>query len=225
MFDAYLFDFDGVIVNSEHLTLKAVHDVLKNEGVSETLWPSTNYQGWSWQAIKGDVDSLDLIHAAPPVHAYSTAFDRLFHETIPEPIAGISTVLQKAAELGRVGIVTASAGGVVRTCLQHYGWSEHISCVMSAELYSQSKPHPECYLRAAELLEAELSKTIIFEDSDVGLTGAKASGATVVAICGEHARSTLLKHRADAYWTDFSSAVHSEIFGGSIALSPQKLSE
>jgi beta-phosphoglucomutase-like phosphatase (HAD superfamily) len=46
----------------------------------------------------------------------------------------------------------------------------------------RTKPFPDPYLHAAKLLEVDISKCLIFEDSPTGLTAAKASGAFVVAI-------------------------------------------
>ena len=46
----------------------------------------------------------------------------------------------------------------------------------------RTKPFPDPYLHAAKLLEVEISNCLIFEDSQTGITAAKASGAFVVAI-------------------------------------------
>ena len=56
------------------------------------------------------------------------------------------------------------------------------SAVVSLDDITNGKPHPEPYLRAAELLDVAPSELVVLEDTDIGVTSAKAAGAYVVGI-------------------------------------------
>ncbi|MBO4613001.1 MAG: HAD family phosphatase [Bacteroidaceae bacterium] len=54
--------------------------------------------------------------------------------------------------------------------------------IMTSEDFTESKPSPQCYLRAAAALEVPIAECVVFEDSINGLLSAKASGAYVVGL-------------------------------------------
>ena len=53
---------------------------------------------------------------------------------------------------------------------------------ISSDDVANTKPHPDAYLKAASISDADISNCLIFEDSPTGLTAARASGAFVVGI-------------------------------------------
>ena len=54
--------------------------------------------------------------------------------------------------------------------------------IMTSEDFTESKPSPQCYLRAAAALDVPIAECVVFEDSINGLRSAKASGAYVVGL-------------------------------------------
>lgn len=54
--------------------------------------------------------------------------------------------------------------------------------IMTSEDFTESKPSPQCYLRAAAALDVPIAECVVFEDSINGLLSAKASGAYVVGM-------------------------------------------
>jgi beta-phosphoglucomutase-like phosphatase (HAD superfamily) len=53
---------------------------------------------------------------------------------------------------------------------------------ISSDDVAQTKPDPECYLKAASLSGSEISNCLVFEDSITGITAAKASGAYLIGV-------------------------------------------
>ena len=219
MFDAFLFDFDGVLIDSEHLTLDAVHQVLQTYGVPGEQLPQRNYQGWSWEAIHRNLVHLELnVSEEVMVSNYAHAFATLVRTRSPRQIPGVNDALKRASHLGKVGIVTASDGALVHSSLKQHGWTSYVDAVVSADTYDQPKPDPECYLKAARQLGVDISECVIFEDSDVGLKGALASGGHVIAILGGRPIPPDVRIRLAATWPDFTDALNTVFFGGREAL-------
>ena len=54
--------------------------------------------------------------------------------------------------------------------------------ILTSEDFTKSKPDPECYIKAMQLLDVQPNETYVFEDSINGLNSAKASGAHVVGL-------------------------------------------
>ena len=68
--------------------------------------------------------------------------------------------------------------------LQCFGVSHLFDSIITQEDTKKLKPNPECYLKAMEIAQIGSDNTIIFEDSDVGVTAGLASGAVVYRVNG-----------------------------------------
>lgn len=79
------------------------------------------------------------------------------------------------------GLVSASPRPIVDGVLQ--GMIEkYFDVTVAAGDIERTKPHPDPYLHAAKLLDVDITRTLIFEDSPTGIAAAEASGAFVVAV-------------------------------------------
>lgn len=63
--------------------------------------------------------------------------------------------------------------------------------IMTSEDFTESKPSPQCYLRAAAALDVPIAECVVFEDSINGLLSAKASGAYVVGLATTNPREVI----------------------------------
>jgi HAD superfamily hydrolase (TIGR01509 family) len=79
------------------------------------------------------------------------------------------------------GLVSASPRNIVDAVLDNLGGSPFPFSI-SADDVLRTKPHPDAYLLAAERSGAEISHSLIFEDSLTGVTAAQASGAWLIAV-------------------------------------------
>ena len=66
------------------------------------------------------------------------------------------------------------------------GLTPYVSALVAADHVTHGKPHPEGYLRAAELLGVPPTSVLAFEDTEAGVASARAAGARVV---GDHAHA------------------------------------
>jgi HAD superfamily hydrolase (TIGR01509 family) len=106
-----------------------------------------------------------------------------------EAVAGAVAFIEALPpELPRA-IASSSSVEWIERHLDHLGLRGHFgSNIFSARVHvERGKPAPDIYLHAADAMGADIGRTVIIEDSPVGVTGAVASGATVIGLCaGTH---------------------------------------
>ena len=191
-FDAIIFDFDGVLIESEYISGQQVAATLTGLGypttVDEALDTFTGLGGSDFQgAVSGWIGGPvpEAFHAARQVEddrvmrdgvdavAGAIDFVRALPAALPRAIASSSTTAWIARHLDHIGLRTAFGSHL-------YSGREHVT---------RGKPAPDIYLHAAAAIGADIGRTLIIEDSIVGVTGAVASGAHVVGLAvGLHCR-------------------------------------
>jgi HAD superfamily hydrolase (TIGR01509 family) len=188
--DAIIFDFDGVLLESEYELNKLLAELLTNMGhphsVGEAIEHFTGLAGNDF--IKTVENRIGRTLPADFHDRMSAEGKRALAEGI-QPIAGaIDFVLSLPAPLPRA-IASSSSTKWIRTHLAHLGLEDlfepHI--YSGREHVERGKPAPDLYLHAADQLGVEIARTVILEDSKVGATGALASGARVIGLAaGSH---------------------------------------
>ncbi|WP_245656737.1 HAD family hydrolase [Sphingomonas asaccharolytica] len=189
-FAALLFDFDGVLIESEYIGNKHIADFLTSIGHPTTPEQSmANFMGYAGK------DFLDRVEAwigrALPEDFFAAreAEDaRVMAEGIGEVAGAVAFVRSLPRDLPKA-VVSSSSTRWIRRHLEHIGLSD----VFGDHLYSgrehveRGKPAPDLYLYGAEKLGVAIGDCAIIEDSQVGATGAVASGGYVIGLCaGNH---------------------------------------
>ena len=189
-FAALLFDFDGVLIESEYIGNKHIADFLTSIGHPTTPEESmANFMGYAGK------DFLDRVEAwigrALPEDFFAAreAEDaRVMAEGIGEVAGAIAFVRSLPTDLPKA-VVSSSSTRWISRHLEHIGLSD----VFGDHLYSgrehvaRGKPAPDLYLYAADKLGVTIGDCAIIEDSPVGATGAVASGGHVIGLCaGNH---------------------------------------
>jgi beta-phosphoglucomutase-like phosphatase (HAD superfamily) len=87
-----------------------------------------------------------------------------------------------AADRVPVAIVSGAALEEIEPVVAAAGLGPSIVAIVAADHVADGKPHPEGYLRAAELLEVEPRELLAFEDTEAGVASAKSAGARVVGL-------------------------------------------
>ncbi|MGO1507246.1 MAG: HAD family hydrolase [Microbacteriaceae bacterium] len=81
----------------------------------------------------------------------------------------------------RTALVTMSLGRMARSVVDLIGF-DAFEYVVAGDDVARPKPHPEPYLRAAELLDIDIADTLVIEDSPTGVRAGVASGAVAVGV-------------------------------------------
>ncbi|MBY8824740.1 HAD family hydrolase [Sphingomonas colocasiae] len=188
--EAIIFDFDGVLLESEYAGNRHLAETLTGLGHPTSVEDSmANFMGlagsdfldaisaWiggpvppAFHAIRDEEDDRMIREGIAPV-AGAVDFVRGLSPALPRAIASSSSTRWIAAHLDHLGIGDAFDGRI-------FSGREHVA---------RGKPAPDLYLHAAQAIGADIRNTLIIEDSPVGVTGALASGAHVVGLCvGQH---------------------------------------
>jgi HAD superfamily hydrolase (TIGR01509 family) len=185
-FDAILFDFDGVLLESEFAGNRQIAAYLTAIGHPTTADESVaNFMGLSGRSFLDAVERWIGRTLPDDFHTARAAEDARVLEEGLEPVAGaIGFVLSLPADLPRA-IVSSSPTHWIDTHLRHLGirdaFGDHL--YSGREHVTHGKPAPDLYLHAAAALGVDIRRCVILEDSPVGVTGAVASGAHVIGLC------------------------------------------
>ena len=188
-FDAILFDFDGVLIESEWAGNKQIADWLTANGHPTTTAEAMDlFMGLSGPDFHAAMERR--IGGALPdafVAARREEDARVLREGLDEVAGAVAFVRSLPPDLPRA-VVSSSSTHWITTHLDHLGLRHAFSHVFSGkEHVARGKPAPDLYLYAAEKLGVPIGRCAIIEDSPVGATGAVASGGYVIGLCaGSH---------------------------------------
>jgi len=182
---ALVFDFDGLICDTELPAFVSWRAAWREHGVELTLD--------TWSARIGTVDGFDpageLEVRCGRTFTADAAARRIAHRndllSTTTPLPGVADYLADAARLGlAVGVASSSPREWVGEHLERLGLAHHFTCLSCFDEQDElaAKPAPDLYLAAVERLGVDPDDTIAFEDSEHGVTAAKAAGLHCVAV-------------------------------------------
>ncbi len=189
-FDALLFDFDGVLIESEYAGNRQIADFLSAAGHPTSPEESMeHFMGLAGPDFLAAIKRRIGTTLPQGFHEAREAEDaRAMAEGIEAVAGAVAFVSALPPALPRA-IVSSSATRWIDRHLRHIGlrdaFGDHL--YSGREHVERGKPAPDLYLHAAQALGVPIERIAIIEDSPVGATGAVASGAYVIGLCaGTH---------------------------------------
>ncbi|SNY67415.1 HAD family hydrolase [Paractinoplanes atraurantiacus] len=180
--DALIFDFDGLLMDTETTLLESWRHEWRQHGLELTE------QGF-FADHGGDVNEQRYAALAAAVgagydraasHARRTAYRLTLNQKL-EPAPGIRQWFAEAAELGlRLAVASSSHENHVRGLLERAGLAADIDVLACGNEVAAHKPDPAVYLLALARLGTE--RAVAFEDTPHGVAAAQAAGLPCVAI-------------------------------------------
>lgn len=185
---AFLFDFDGVVADSEPLHMETFRETLAPLGirVDEKRWYK-EFAGrgspYIMEVLLGEAGITDGKEVKGYVDKRRKLFEMRVREGMLTERAGLGRFLEDA-EKGGVGIAVVSGGHRenVVSALKMLGMDGRFGLILCREDYVKGKPDPECYLKAAAMLGAKPGECVAFEDSESGCMSAKNAGMKIVLV-------------------------------------------
>jgi HAD superfamily hydrolase (TIGR01509 family) len=180
---AYIFDLDGVIVDSMPMHTEAWLIYLRRLGIpSDRLVERMHGR-------RNDEIVRDLFGGALPaaeIDAHGAAKERLYRELMAPRLSaclvpGIAAFLDRHPHVPK-GVASNAEPANVDFVLEGAGLGAHFPVRLNGRHATRPKPDPEIYRRAAALLNTPPAECVIFEDSPAGMAAAHGSGARVVAV-------------------------------------------
>ena len=181
---AIIFDFDGVIADSEVPYNRALAESLTAIGLPTSYEESlTRYCGHNWQECVRRIETrLD----GPLPEDFREVYDMRAQARFDagfDPVNGVVDFLARTAHLPRA-IASSSGAPYIEWALERFGLGAHFTGqIHSADGMERGKPHPDIYLIAAEALGVDPAECLVFEDSPTGATAAVAAGMHVIGLC------------------------------------------
>jgi beta-phosphoglucomutase len=181
----FIFDMDGVLVDSMPFHVEAWVQVLGQQGVHKTreeflrdLAGKTNraiLRRWFGPTFPdADMAALEA--------RKETLYRRLYRPAL-KPLDGLLDFLAAATRLGIPMAVATAAGRANRGfVLDGLGIRQYFTAAVGPEEVPDGKPHPGMFLRAAEHLGLPPARCLVFEDALAGVEAATRAGMKAVAL-------------------------------------------
>lgn len=185
MIKALIFDFDGLIIDSESPELQVWQEVFAEHGreLGFDLWadlvgrPGNHFDLYSYfrQHVNPTVD-IDALRKERRA--------RVIALTESQPVLpGVQDYLHGASAMGlKVGLASSSSGGHVRGHLARLNLLGYFHATKCFEDTDTHKPEPGPYRAVLDDLGVAADEALVFEDSPNGVTSAKAAGIFCVAV-------------------------------------------
>ncbi len=191
-FQLFLFDFDGLLVNTEHLHYQAYINALERKGFHLPLsfanfLELAHFDSKAWReaifvSVPGSEADWDSLYREK-----ARSYLDLVASGKVELMPGVEEVLTELEKAGiRRCVVTHSPLEQTELIRSRLPLLKTIPKWITREEYEKPKPHPECYLKAIELYGKKGDRIIGFEDSIRGLRALQKTPALPVLICPEH---------------------------------------
>jgi len=199
MAQGIIFDFDGLIVDTELPEYQSWQEMYESYGCSLPLaeWVKLIGAGYA----SGRFDPYDYLEEqlGQPIDREDVRLKRRQRSAqlqASQPILpGVKSYISCAKQLGlRLGIASSSPHHWVNGHLARLGLEQHFECVKCAEDVAKTKPDPELYLSVLDALELAPNDAIALEDSPNGILAAKRAGIFCVAVPNPLTRELTFDH-------------------------------
>jgi HAD superfamily hydrolase (TIGR01509 family) len=184
MAKAVIFDFDGVLVESES------HWSREQQAVYARMvpdWKAEDLKAMKGLSLRDEHARLSATRGLKmPFDEYERTFDSLagaVYSTHATLIEGMRQVLETLHSAGvPMAIASSSNRAWIEIALKRFGLESFFSAVTTWEDVPRGKPFPDVYLAAAARLSVEPALCVVVEDSPAGITAGKAAGMHVIAM-------------------------------------------
>lgn len=183
--EAFLFDMDGLIFDTEQLFMEQLAVVMKERGYELTKEIYCRSLGMTGQALK---DLMCGIYGEDYPLSETGGESRKRVTMIAETVGlrvkpGIPQLLAWLREQGkRCAVVSSTESAHVKRYLELAGLSEYFDEVIGGEMVEKSKPEPDIFLLGCKCLGVKPTQSVVLEDSENGIRGAHSAGIATICI-------------------------------------------
>ena len=180
MIQTVIFDMDGVIIDSEPVYFKIDKEMFEELNIAVSFEEHCTYVGTSSQNMW---DAIIKKHGIPGDPGelmrkeYNLYMDYLVNANDLQPIDGVMELINGLHENNfKLILASSSRMEIIDIILKKFKLSDLFIAKVSGSELAHSKPHPEIFLRSAQLAGSEPKECIVIEDSKNGVAAAKAAG-------------------------------------------------
>lgn len=203
MIELVIFDLDGVLIDSKEIHFNALNLALAESGDAYIISRTEQDTVFEGLTTKVKLDILTKTKGLPrDLHEDVWRRKQEYSATLFESTSKDEDLVSIFRYIKSRGIKTAVASNSIRktldTCLKALGIYAYVDYSLSNEDVKLPKPDPQMYNKCMDYLIVRPEKTVIFEDSEIGLRAATASGARVQKVL----------NRKDIYFDRIDKVIH-----------------
>lgn len=194
MLRAAIFDMDGVIVDNHIYHVKAWETFCNRHGLpfTENDFRRRFFGKTNLDIFRGLIGNDISIPDSERMGEEKEAIYREIYREHIKPVEGLADLLKGFKEHGILTAVATSAPtSNLDFVVDTLALRDLFTAFVDASMITHGKPHPEIYLKAASLLNADPVNCIVFEDSVSGIKSGHAAGMRVVALATTHSPNEL----------------------------------
>ena len=182
MFDAVLFDCDGVLVDSEPITLRVMTASLNAVGLNLTL--DQVFAQYIGKSLPEELPSIEAALGKPLPADFIARFRDDRNVALAQEITAIPGVIDLVSRLHLLDLPFAVASGAdcakMEITLGKTGLLPFFKDrIVGSDMVAHTKPAPDVYLKAAQILNVDPRRCLVIEDTPTGTKAGIAAGATV----------------------------------------------
>jgi len=183
VFEAVVFDLDGVLIDSEAVWNAAREEVAERHGgrwLEEAQREMMGMSSTEWSSYMHDRLGVQL----SPEEISATVVSRLeelYRKRLPLLDGARETVIA-LARVWRLALASSANRPIIELVLDLAGLAQDFAVTVSSEEVARGKPAPDVYFEAARRLEVAPSSCVAVEDSSNGIRSATAAGMRVIAV-------------------------------------------
>lgn len=178
---ALFFDLDGTLIDTLSLYHRCWLQILAPHGFEPSV---------EWYASAVNLPMDPFLERALPDMPYDeraqvgrdamALYESLVHEV--EPMERTVEVVHAFHGRLPMAVVTAAFRGAVERALKSVGLEGYFDVIITNEDVATTKPHPDCYLKALELMGVSPDEAIVYEDAPGGMAAAQAAGIRYIDV-------------------------------------------
>lgn len=202
---AVLFDFDGVIADTEMKTLAYTEELFFKYGAVLSMEEKISYIGTDGkEPTRKLLEKNGICKTAEEFLEERRTLGNVYENSQDlKPMEGLVEFLVWLKTAGyKIGIVSSTSTRLIVTALNRMKLMSFPEVLICGDMVTKKKPSPEGYRKAMEYLEVMPEETVIIEDSPSGIRAGKAAGAYVIGYKGAEVQQDTTG--ADTLWKDYA---------------------
>ena len=203
MIKAIIFDFDGVIVDTEPIHLRAFKKILRNEGIEldDALYYSKYLAYDDKTFFRQSMIDFGITKTGSEIDDLVKKKSEIIEDLLEDDLElfpGVLQFIQKSAKNYQLAIGSGALRKEIEFILEKFKINDIFRLIVSANEVQKCKPDPEVYLKVLELLNKSdqsnfitPGECLVIEDSVYGIRAAKKAGMVCAAITNSYEKDKL----------------------------------
>lgn len=181
MIKAIITDFDGTLVDTFEANLRAYQKAFQEVGLSLTSDRYSECFGYRYDRFMQEMGVTDKT-VADTIKELKKQYYPEYFEYLKPNTALINLIAGIKSMGGKTAIASTARKENLMNAINYLGIAHHFDLIFAGVDVKKGKPDPEIYLKSMAALGVTPDETLIFEDSQVGIDAAKASGASYMIV-------------------------------------------